>query len=152
MSLAGCPGDFPKHRELMFDEVMPINDTDGQYRFRITPIKTSSGESEEWQRFHNVTLVGYSASDTLVCEANIGTTGANLPLTLEPVVVECENPPVIFTYRADESPCDEATWIRYAVHRILEGGERSWFLDGLRECGEGLPPDDARVQNLEHRL
>lgn len=140
LAIAGCPGDFPKHRDLMIGGVERINDTFDPYRFRITPEKSISGGTDEWQTFHNVTLLGYFNSGEQVCKMELGTIEANEPPRLEPVVFECDEFPVVFTYEADESPCDDDTRIGYAIERTPNDGESSFYIDERRACGEGLPP------------
>lgn len=141
LAVAGCPGDFPKHRDLIVGGVERDNNTGEPYRFKITPETSISGGTDEWQTFHNVTLLGYSVSGERVCRAELGTIEASEPPRLEPVVVDCDEYPVVFTYEADESPCDKDTRIGNAIDRTPNDGESLFYIDERRTCGEGLPPE-----------
>lgn len=135
VTTAGCPGDFPKRRVLQIRRVERLNDGGDAYRFRISVDYASTGGSEEWQRLHNVTLVGYSdsASGRVLCEAHIGTIEGNSSGLLEPIIVECDEYPDVFTFEADESVCEDDTRVTYAIRRTADDGA-PYRLDQFREC------------------
>lgn len=139
--VAGCgAADYPKGRALLFGGINASENPDGSYRVRINPRKSNTGGSDEWETFHNVTLLGYSDNDELVCRKRLGTIDHTRTGVLEAVTLNCSEFPGIITYRADESPCDDDTEIAYAEYRRDDDGDPYWYLSEKRECDEGLPP------------
>lgn len=141
-AIAGCY-DYPRHRDLIFSGVRKVGRSGDAYVYEVTPKKSNSGGSDQWETFHDVTLIGYDESGTEVCRENIGDIPESSTGSLDPVRVTCSTDPVMFTYAADESPCDDDTVIGVAVYRTDPNGDSYWWLDEQRECGEGLPPEAA---------
>jgi len=96
------------------------------------------GRSAEWGTFTNVELLGYSEDGREVCKKRVGTIEPDIESLL---TIECDIIPAILTFRADQSPCDEDTYIGIAVYESSPDAENGWDVDNQRECGEGLPPN-----------
>lgn len=135
VSGVGCLGavDYPRHRDLGFNEIELLDQSDSGYTIRVTPEMSWAGESEEWATFNDVRLAGYSESDGMLCEAKLGDLvgrGA-----MEPVTLTGEELPHVLRYEADETPCDEDTLIEKAVLVGRSDGEPTWRI-GDEQCNE----------------
>lgn len=145
LTLTGCYGasDYPRHRDLSFDGIRVVSSDPTGSVVRVTPEMSWAGDSKDWATFHDVRLIGYSDSNEVVCQERLGNMVGRGPM--EPIQLTCSEPPVMLTYAADESPCEEDTLIGVAVYRTDPDGESYWWLDGQRQCDEGLPPDFDRL-------
>lgn len=139
VSTAGC--DYPRHRDLTFSGVNVTEGSEDEYITEVTPKKSSSDDTDQWQTFHNVTVIGYAESGAEVCREELGDIPSSEVGRLETVRMTCSEFPVLITYSAEESPCDSDTEIGVAVFRTGSEGESFWKLDEKRQCGEGLPPE-----------
>lgn len=85
--------------------------------------------------FHNVRLVAYSKTGSLVCEKSVGD-------VLNQVNVElvCSGFPYFITVDARESPCDEKNELMLLEHDGKDDEGEHFWKTRYRECGEELPP------------
>lgn len=59
-ALAGC--DYPRHRDMTFSGVNVTEGSEDEYITEVTPMKSNSDGTDQWQTFHNVMVIGYAES------------------------------------------------------------------------------------------
>lgn len=135
---AGCY-DYPRSREISFGRISIEEERPDEYVLRLEYVKSATGSSDEWNTFHDVRVVGYSESGELICEKPIGDISKNGGE--QSVTVTCSDFPHLFTFDAEESPCDEDTTIMISEYKgIRDEVGHYWLADRERQCTEGLPP------------
>lgn len=139
---AGCMGfDSPRNREVGFSRISFEQDVEGEFEITIRPLKSATGESREWNTFHDVVLLGYSRTGIQICRHRFGQMARNGTEVYDPATLNCDGFPVVFTFTARESPCDADTEVKIADYRGLHDGEHRWLAERRRTCGQGLPPE-----------
>jgi len=137
-ALAGCPDSPQRRRELAIRHIEVGNESDAGTELRITVENLGTGSKTEWATFTDVTVLGYSSSGDLVCEKHVGTVEPGTASFLQ--TLRCDTFPALLTFAADQSPCDDDTFIRVARYNSSAEEDYSWDIENYRECSEGLPP------------
>lgn len=137
-SFAGCQGDFPRGRLLVMENV-EVEHQDTTWKVNVT-VENHNVAQNPSANFHNVSVLGYSADRTLVCQKDIGTISyENDNNNGKRVTLACQERPTVLTFRADESPCSEEFSLGIAAYNETID---SWRLGRyFRKCEEGLPPE-----------
>lgn len=139
VGMAGC--EYPRNRELGFSRGTSVKESaNGSVEVSVVPMKSATGNDDEWNTFHEVRLIGYSRERDPVCDEQLGTMRRDGTRdAYDSITLRCDAFPVMITYEARESPCDEDTEIEITDYRRIVDGEHSW-LKRNRTCEEGLPP------------
>lgn len=129
---SGCiTYDYPSEREITFRGTEVIQAEAGSYSIEVTLLMSATGRSETWRAFHNVTITAYSVDNSVVCSEQIG--DLTEPGQQQTVQLNCDGFPHTITVSADETPCDEDTFLSKAVYDGRRDGARVWDVTD-QEC------------------
>lgn len=137
---AGCGNpDAEPFRMLLFRDIS-IQKTEEGWRASFDVVNNSQAR-DELATFHDVRIHGYSRDRTEVCVKDIGTISDRWHEgNRMSVEMTCSAFPVMITFEAAESPCDDE--VRTVLAIAVYDDEEEWSHDRYsRNCGEGLPPE-----------
>lgn len=138
--LSGCGNpDAGPFRKLLFRDVS-VQET-GDDWLATFEIVNSSRARDEFTTFHDVRVHGYSRDQAEVGMKHLGTVSDEWHEgNRMPVEMTCTGFPTMFTFSAQESPCDDE--VRTVLAIAVYDDEHGWTHDRhSRDCGEGLPPE-----------
>lgn len=136
--LAGCGEE--QSRTLAFPPGREFSETSsGEWvgDVRVEYQKGLAGKPE-WEAFHNVQVRGFDVNRELVCITDYGDIPAGETRVRE---VRCDRFPSILVLTADESPCEDGTYIEYLVYTENYNGNFVWDGTSFRGCNEEIPPE-----------
>lgn len=136
---AGCGNpDAEPYRMLLFREVS-IQKTKNGWQASFEVVNNSQAR-DEFTTFHDVRVHGYSRERTEVCTKQIGTVSDEwTEHNRMSVEMNCGAFPMMLTFSAQESPCDEE--VRTVLAIAVFDDDFGWTHDRYaRKCNEGLPP------------
>lgn len=135
--LAGC-GQHPRSRSLELHEFDVTGESDTGYELGFSvrvPARTNG--ADRWSVFHDVAVVGYDRSNSVLCRSNVGTIAAG---ESEEDTVSCPKIPPFLTLIAEETPCDPDTYI--GIYEYVGGDSDALYRERHdRNCDEGKFPD-----------
>lgn len=138
LPIAGCPAQGAK--TLGFWNFDYLGTEDGEHKIDFTVRYNHKDVPKSEQGFNDVVLVGYGRDGEEVCRNDVGDVPPETGNDFQ-VSVSCSSFPQVFTYTADESPCDRYVRFKVAIYRGESDGEHRWVADRTRDCDESLPPE-----------
>ncbi len=109
--LSGCQGDFPESRTIDFTDVQ-VTKKGAKWLVETTVrARDNTGRG-----FHNVTIVGRSKDDTVVCRKFVGNMSVETGQTEVQITLSCSKFPTSIIPKADESTCEENAYLDKRVY------------------------------------
>jgi hypothetical protein len=128
-ALYGCME--PRSRSLRFGSIETSRKPD-VVELHVAVQASSKNAEGDWATFHDVEVVGYRNPETELCRATVGTLAPSETAT---VTLDCTSVPPYLTCVAEESPCDNNTWIAVLEHQPSQGGD-GYSPTDPRQCDE----------------
>lgn len=128
MAISGCVADYPAGRVL---DVWNIEASQSNSSVTLN-VTVRARNNLEPGGFHNVEVVGFSKSGDSICSEYVGDLAVGVESSQQTIALECSTRPHIVGIVADETPCDENTYIEF---RGYNASNNVWKLMEWR-CGE----------------
>ncbi|MFB9811903.1 hypothetical protein [Haloarcula sebkhae] len=122
----------PRNRNLGFKTLSIIPVDSGKFKLEGEVRSSSRNADENWATFHNVSVVGYQSSKSVVFRNYIGTVTPGYD-GIRNISTVTETLPKFITLVADETPCDDSTDISILT---LNEGEKTYSEARHRKCKE----------------
>lgn len=128
--LAGCVPDYATGRELYVQDIRAAR-VDSGWEFTVT---VTSNDNTERGGFANVSVVGYTAEGTALCEQRIGDMMGDTMTVRETVTLNCKSFPRVIAPTVADSSCSEDTYVDV---RVYDDTTDVWT-SGEIQCGASI--------------
>lgn len=136
IGFSGCfaPGG-PEYRTLMIRNYDPPKRQNDSIRISLD-VEAASNGGREWGTFHEVILIGYLESETIVCRKTLGTLA---PGDTRSITLTCSKKPDYLTLSTAEDLCDGPTDIDVIQVNPI-GSKQPYTVLNEKRCGDSATP------------